>query len=174
MKSRPNRRTPEGKLTRTYRKWSSMIQRCYNPKHGAFRYYGGSGITVCDSWRHSFDAFLADMGEAPEAYWIDRISNEVGYQPGNCRWVSTSESAANRRKTGPKLDPNSLRQRALAAGLPYAVVYQRIFVHRWPEERALSTPKLTKGRQVGARMENGYLSRSEKPLYRHEDYVQSP
>jgi hypothetical protein len=45
-----------------------MIQRCTNPNTKAFKNYGGRGITICDRWRQSFEAFLADMGEPPELY----------------------------------------------------------------------------------------------------------
>ena len=42
--------------------WRNMIQRCMNPKHAAYKSYGGRGITVCDRWLHSFDNFIIDMG----------------------------------------------------------------------------------------------------------------
>lgn len=103
-------------------------------------------MTVCERWKESYDAFLADMGEVPEGYWIDRIDNALGYQPGNCRWVTPKESAKNRAKVGPKIDPASLRQRAIKAGLPYIRVYQRIHVARWSVDRALTTPVRTKRR----------------------------
>jgi len=130
-----------GKLTRTYRKWSSMWQRCTNPAHPAFGYYGGRGIKTCERWR-CYDAFFADMGECPPGMWLDRIKNELGYEPGNCRWVTPTESAHNRVKKGTRkpINPNSLMQKAKRAGLPYQVVYQRINVWCWKEEKALSTP----------------------------------
>lgn len=129
-----------GRLTRTYRKWSSMIQRCTNPKHIAFRFYGGTGVVVCERWRSSYDAFEQDMGEAPPGMWLDRIDNAKGYEPGNCRWVTPSQSANNRRQRGPAPKPGSLADLARKAGLPYAVVYQRVKKHFWTLERALSEP----------------------------------
>lgn len=135
-----------GKLTRTYRKWSSMWQRCTNPGHLAYLYYGGQGVTVSYRWR-SYDAFVQDMGECPPGLWLDRISNAIGYEPGNCRWVTPKESAANR---GPKAtDPNSIRQKAKRAGLPYTVVYQRMR-WGWAEDRALTTPVAKRGGAMGA------------------------
>lgn len=132
-----------GTLSRCYRKWSSMIQRCTNPKHPAFSYYGGSGVKVAERWLN-FDAFAQDMSEPPEGYWLDRIDNGKGYEPGNCRWVTPKESAANRRsKGGPKKQPDSLAGKARAAGLPYQVVIQRVRAG-WTEERALNTPKATR------------------------------
>lgn len=125
------------KLTRTYRKWDSMIARCHRSSHPAFKYYGGRGVTVCARWRESYAAFLADMGDAPPGLWLDRRDNSKGYEPGNCRWVTPTESARNRR---PKTcNPDSLRQQAIRAGLPYARVAQRIRAG-WPLAVALSTP----------------------------------
>jgi len=88
--------TTHGKSeTVAYRIWSSMISRC-NPS-GA---YGKRGIRVCDRWRGSFEAFLADMGERPSPrHSIDRIDNSRGYEPGNCRWATTYQQAQNTSRT---------------------------------------------------------------------------
>ena len=135
----PKRFGSNGRLTRTYRKWASMIARCTNPTHPAYGYYGARGVQVCPQWLASYDQFLQDMGPAPDGHWIDRIDNAKGYEPGNVRWVTPKESAANRAKGGPKINPNSLMQRAKRAGLPYARVVQRVR-GGWPIERALSIP----------------------------------
>jgi hypothetical protein len=75
-----------------------MKARCTNPKSPKFRYYGGRGITVCDRWSTSFEAFLADMGDRPPGKSIDRINNDGNYEPGNCRWATQSEQVRNRRR----------------------------------------------------------------------------
>lgn len=137
------------KICRTYRKWSSMIQRCTNPNHPAYPHYGAKGTGVCQRWRDSYEAFKADMGEAPEGMWLDRIDNSKGYEPGNCRWVTPKESAQNREQGGKKnLNPNSLKQKALRAGLAYPLVYQRVKLHGWDEATALSTPSLGRGKHL--------------------------
>jgi hypothetical protein len=82
--------------TPEYRCWHAMIARCRDPHAAGFEHYGGRGIRVCDQWQ-SFEGFLADMGPRPTLnHSIDRIDGTRGYEPGNCRWATTSEQARNR------------------------------------------------------------------------------
>jgi hypothetical protein len=120
-----------------------MLGRCLNPKAHNWKWYGARGITVCERWRgkDGFNRFFEDMGEPEPGMTLDRINNEGHYEPGNCKWSTMKEQAANRRKAGPSPDPGSLRQKALTAGLPYSCVYQRMRFFGWTEHEALSTPK---------------------------------
>jgi hypothetical protein len=89
-----------GKITREYKIWQSMITRCTNPKRNNYHLYGGRGITVCDRWRNSYEAFLEDMGRAPsKKHTLDRNDNSKGYSPDNCSWETMSRQARNRRST---------------------------------------------------------------------------
>lgn len=82
--------------TREYRTWTQMINRCENERNNAYSRYGARGITVCDRWRHSFENFLADMGERPPGTSIDRYPDRGGnYEPGNCRWATPQEQNRN-------------------------------------------------------------------------------
>lgn len=87
--------------TRPYRIWRDMINRCHYDKYKERHLYGGRGIVVCDRWRNSFDSFYSDMGQPPDGKSIDRINPDGNYEPGNCRWATAKEQAANRRKSVP-------------------------------------------------------------------------
>lgn len=76
---------------------------------------------------------------------LERINNDRHYEPGNCRWATWKEQAANRSKVSPPPNPDSLRQRAIAAGLTYPLVYQRVNLRGWSIEKALATPPMPKG-----------------------------
>lgn len=80
----------------THSTWRSMIARCYDERHVAFKFYGARGTTVCARWRWSFEAFIADMGaRKSRAASIDRIDNSKGYSPGNCRWATRHQQRVN-------------------------------------------------------------------------------
>ncbi len=80
-----------------YRSWENMKQRCLNPKHDSYHYYGARSIAVDPRWL-SFDNFLADMGERPEGTSIDRIDPHGNYEPSNCRWADAKTQANNKRR----------------------------------------------------------------------------
>lgn len=95
-----------------YRVWVMMHVRCYNPKHVAFKHYGGRGIHVCAEWHRDnpdgkgFERFLAFMGKRPSLkYSIDRVDNDGSYYPfqsdgvtRQCRWATAKEQRANQRQ----------------------------------------------------------------------------
>lgn len=78
--------------------WHSMKQRCQNPNHHAYHNYGGRGIMVCKEWSESFEAFWRDMGPTyRHGMDLDRINNNEGYRPGNCRWTTRKINTRNKR-----------------------------------------------------------------------------
>lgn len=90
---------------REYSSWSSMKQRCLSPTHIGWEYYGGRGISICQRWIDSYEAFYEDMGTMPDGkYSLDRYPDHNGnYEPGNCRWATDSEQNKNRRPMGRKV-----------------------------------------------------------------------
>lgn len=88
--------------TRLLGRLSGIIHRCLNPKHPAYKSYGGRGITVCQEWVDDYSTFLRFFQTLPG--WenpdldLDRINNDGGYEPGNVRLVTRSENCKNKRK----------------------------------------------------------------------------
>lgn len=90
------RRTHANRLFNT---WSGMIYRCENPHASHYSIYGGRGISVCEEWRNSYEAFAKwslSHGYSDDKE-IDRINNDGNYCPENCRWIPHKSNSRNRR-----------------------------------------------------------------------------
>jgi hypothetical protein len=82
-----------------YFSWNNARMRCFNKNSESYPLYGGRGITMCEEWRSNFAAFLAHIGPKPSSkHSIDRIDTNGHYEPGNVRWATAKQQAANRRK----------------------------------------------------------------------------
>lgn len=129
--------------TGTYRSWMAMRERCLKNTHRQFQSYGGRGITVCEAW-NTFENFLADMGERPEGTSIDRIDNDGNYEPGNCRWATSSEQGNNRRTCRMlEIDGETLSVALWSkrSGIDARTIIQRLN-RGWTEERAAFAPPM--------------------------------
>jgi hypothetical protein len=84
--------------SRLYSIWHNMKQRCGNPKHMHYSFYGALGISVCPAW-NEFTNFKtwADSSGYTESLTIDRIKGDQGYRPDNCRWADTTLQARNQK-----------------------------------------------------------------------------
>ena len=127
--------------TPTWVVWDNMIQRCTNPNHKSYKEYGARGITICPAWRNEFATFHKDMGPRPAGMSIDRIDNDKGYEPGNCRWATVVEQANNRRNNitltvGGVTD--TLANWSRKTGIGQKTIMYRI-KNGWSDEQALST-----------------------------------
>lgn len=81
--------------------YDGMISRCYNSQKHNYYLYGGRGILICDEWRYSFQKFYDWCMESgyTVGLTIDRIDNNLGYEPRNCKWSTIKEQNINRRST---------------------------------------------------------------------------
>lgn len=130
----------------TYRSWQAMITRCeWEPSIG-WSNYGGVGVSVCEKWRQSFQAFLDDMGERPAGKTLDRYPDKAGnYEPGNCRWATPTEQTKNRKCTrlydfrGQKLTLREIIEQTKTPVYAHRI-YGRINYLGWPVERAVFQP----------------------------------
>jgi hypothetical protein len=100
---RPTHGHSRGSGQKTFHCWQMMLQRCFNPNHHKYKYYGGRGVVVCDRWNParggSFQNFLDDMQEKPEGLTLGRVldSPVPGYCKENCCWQSAREQWSERK-----------------------------------------------------------------------------
>ena len=130
--------------TRLYNIWKTMIQRCENPISKDYLKYGGSGINVCIEW-HDFLVFQdwALNNGYSEELTIDRINNDLGYFPDNCRWVSMKEQQNNRRNNilySMNGEAHTLAEWCDIYNISYCTVYNRIHYHGYDLKSALISP----------------------------------
>ena len=124
-----------------YLAWMNMRRRCNGDKHTKDSHvYVMRGITYDPSWEN-FDNFYKDMATTyKEGLSLDRIDNDKGYSPSNCRWATPKEQANNtsrNRKFTIKGVTKNLAQWIDESGLKSSTVRQRFYVYKWPIEKSL-------------------------------------
>ncbi len=125
-----------------YKSWSCMKRRCTTPHDEHWQWYGGRGISVCDRWMNSFEAFLKDMGERPEMATLDRIDANGNYEVQNCRWATNTEQQRNRRNNriltafGKSM---CVSEWANYTGILKSTIKERL-KRGWPVEEVLAKP----------------------------------
>lgn len=128
--------------TKIYWAWCSMLKRCHNRNHIAYKNYGGRGIRVCKRW-HKFENFYADMGDRPTPkHTLDRIDNNGNYCKENCRWASVKTQHRNTRVNRTitfRGKTKCVSAWAACIGLSNSTLLSRLS-SGWSIERALTTP----------------------------------
>lgn len=123
-----------------YKIWWHIKDRCYNEKASSYDRYGARGITVCDEWKESFDAFHRDMGDRPSpTHSIERKDNSLGYSKSNCKWATLEEQGNNKRNNvlcEYRGQTKTLAQWCRDFRLNYKTIYQRL-QRGWSFEEAI-------------------------------------
>ena len=127
-----------------FRSWLAMRGRCNKPKNNEYARYGGRGVTVCDRWQNSFESFIEDMGVKPTPkHSIERVDGNGNYDPENCRWVTPTAQARNRR-SNVVVEWNGERKILIEwseqVGIKYATLRRRIVELGWPINEAMTSP----------------------------------
>lgn len=122
-----------------------MKMRCYNQNNKSYKDYGARGITVCDDWLHSLKAFYdwSMSNGYKKGLTLDRIDNNKGYYPENCRWVTRKTQNINKRNNVNftyEGKTQCLKMWAKELNIPYAKLYARIYKLNWPTRKAFETP----------------------------------
>jgi hypothetical protein len=136
-----------GQLSNTHIGWETDGSGYIGQKNKSYNLYGGRGIDMCDEWKNSSDAFKkwAVSNGYQRGLELDRIDNDRGYSPENCRWVTKTQNLRNTRKNKYiewQGEVKSLSEWCEVLGLDYHTTNMR--VHRgWSFEKAISTPLRT-------------------------------
>lgn len=126
-----------------------MIQRCYNPNNPRYKNYGGRGIEIYKEWIDNKLTFLewAVASGYKEGLTIERIDNNKGYTPENCRWATWTEQANNKESSYIVTyigKSQTLSYWAIELNLPYKTLFYRLAYLKWSVKRAFTTPILEK------------------------------
>lgn len=135
--------------TAEYRAWYAIKDRTQNVTNEAYPRYGGRGITMCDRWSNSYEAFLEDMGRKPSGrHSIERQDNNKGYEPGNCVWDTPKAQNNNRRSNRTLSIDGVVKTVAQWADISGAAIYQTILTRLalgWTHKDAVFKPTRKKG-----------------------------
>jgi hypothetical protein len=128
---------------RIYRIWKNMKSRCGNPKTPRYERYGGRGISVCEPWNSSYLNFYLWCVSSgyQEDLTLDRIDNDKGYSPDNCRWATMSEQGLNRSDNHLVLSGGrsmTIKEWSEVTGIKFSTISSRINDYGWTPERAVT------------------------------------
>ena len=139
-----------GRKDRLYNVWRGVIDRCCNRNSKYYSRYGGRGISICEEWRHDYSKFREwalstgydDKARKYECT-LDRVNNDGGYYPENCRWVNM-KGQCNNRSSNHRITYNNvshtISEWSRITGVRKDTLRRRIFKYGWSVERALTEP----------------------------------
>jgi len=137
--------------TRLYHIWRAMLARCQNRNHICYANYGGRGIKVCEQWKSNFAEFAkwAKANGYEDTLTIDRLDNDLGYLPSNCRWIERSEQGKNRRTNHIVIafgESKTIAEwsRDSRCAVTYDLLQSRLSVYGWAAERAITRARFSK------------------------------
>ena len=138
--------------TRIGKCYHGIEQRCYNPKDMNYKNYGGRGIKMCDEWKTNFMSFYnwAIKNGYKDNLTIDRIDNDKGYCPENCRWVDM-QTQQNHRRNNRNLTFNGKTLTITQWAKKYNMSYRNLFYrlkNGYSLEKALTKPLRNTGKPV--------------------------
>ena len=122
--------------TKLYTMWRNMKARCMNKNNTSYHWYGERGITICDEWLNSFEAFYnwaINSGYSHDLS-IDRIDVNGNYCPTNCRFATKKEQARNMRSCR-LYKGKPISQLCEEYGLNYGYVRRRLNFYHDPESK---------------------------------------
>lgn len=125
-------------MTSLHNVWRGMMSRCYDETSLSYPRYGGAGVIVCSRW-HSYASFKDDMSPRPVGTQLDRRDNSLGYEPGNCRWVTPTEQQRNRKnnlRITVGTETKTLAEWVERTGISAGTIQQRLKLG-WPSEKIL-------------------------------------
>ena len=125
--------------TSLYRVWRGILRRVYDKTSKSYKNYGERGIGICTRWE-KVENFVTDMRDTyQKGLYLERIDNNKGYSPENCKWVTIAEQ--NRNKGNNKwYSGKLLKDWAAEYNINYNTLYGRVSRQGWSLERALFTP----------------------------------
>ena len=161
-----------GSYSRLYGVWACMVQRCTNPNNRSYKRYGARDIKVCDEWFDfgTFQEWAMSNGYNPNAKrgecTLDRIDNNNGYSPDNCRWINIQKQCQNTRKNHDITingETHCMSEWARIYNIKRETIKDRILRLGWDEIKAITTPKLNQKDVVAKqkRDSKGRLIKSE-------------
>lgn len=131
-----------------YDAWRRIQAWCHDPTDPAWKWYGGTGISVCPEWRQSFQTFLIDVGPKPKrnrSIWLGRKDTSGNYEPENVAWVPRERQISHRRYCHRMIIDGqdlTIQEAGRAIGLPPMTLRSRVLRLKVSPEMSVTPGRL--------------------------------